>query len=317
MKPTTKKTVATAVLVSSISVATVVALYEGRAVVASTDGADLEPVRTVSAAESSPVLFDDADDDESRLDAPAAGDRETVLRNQLKMRRAEVQELESEIEGLEAELEQSGGPEVGTSEWVTACAMGKAEHVAGCSYFDPPQEVLDEMARCSVVKIDAPPLLYGGEPAVAMMKKDLGLQGEEEEAFDRATQTFLSDFEEQLQTLATDAGVDPELIDRLPSHALQQLIQSDLDKSEWPSVQKQIARERAGHVPAPDAEVRSLLDRYARSVTDVGTDFERYLAEELGPERARELRAARNGWGLPGWDNTRSVFSAPCSTDSE
>jgi hypothetical protein len=320
VKPTTKKLLATAGLVSTLSVATVVSLYEGRVVLASTEGSqvELEPGQTGSLVAGKPaMLVDETGDEPSVVAAATSGDRETALRHQLKMRREEVQDLEAEIEDLEYELEDRLGPEVGSDAWVTKCAASTIEAVEGCSYFDPSQDVLDEMARCGTVKVDAPPLLYGGEHAIDMMSEDLGLEGEDAEAFDRAAHAYFESHQERLANLALDAGVEPELVDRLPWHSLQQLLQSEVDKESWQSIQQRIAAERAGHVPVRDVADQSLLDRYVRLLTDVGEDLERHLADELGPERARELRAARDGWGLPGWNNTRFKFAGKCDDNGE
>jgi hypothetical protein len=174
-----------------------------------------------------------------------------------------------------------------------------------CSFLEPTQEVLEQMAQCGIVRDDAPNVEQ-------MLDRwtDTGVLSEEEtEALDRARVTFRRRFVEELRQLFVEAGGDPRVGEQLPSLSLMGWFEVKFS-DQIRDARRTLAEERAGvGVSRPEA---TIWDRYMAARTGRGSLFEDVLAGEIGAPRARELRELEDGW--PG---TRVQISGHCPEDRD
>lgn len=160
--------------------------------------------------------------------------------------------------------------------------------------FPVPPATLEAYARECRVLLDAPPLDAARTVAVDHFIDDLGLIDDEAEAARRALARVHGQLLTTLRTEFTAAtGEDAQEVtfDYLISG-----LRGSTTMSEEAQVRQGIAEDRAAGIelaPRPDA---SPFESASRAVYGFGDAFERELAEELGTERARELRARRDGW---------------------
>lgn len=211
------------------------------------------------------------------------------LREALEAKRAEVAELEQEIDTLSLPI--------GSPQWVRECAV-TSKDVTGCSHLEPPQEVLDEMVRCGVVKVDMPEFLYGADGEIPDgWLADAGLADDELTAVREAARDFQEEFHSDFIAIAEQVGLSADVAGDMPWYALYPWLQAELADETWTAIQSQIARERAGHVERSSPESWSLYERLYRQHVESGDRFEARIAEVIGPERARELRRMKDGWG--------------------
>ena len=105
-----------------------------------------------------------------------------------------------------------------------------------------------------------------------------------------------------------ELGGSEELAAEISPETLVSSIIDQLDPELQGVVQRRIAEERAGlREPPATLEGLPIEERLFRLQSDKGNAFERHVAEALGPERARALRARNDGW--PG---STSVSSGDC-----
>ena len=210
-----------------------------------------------------------------------------------------AQELEQRLAGLlkkeaelKAELEALRAAGETRSHFVERCAKGRAP---GCPVAHPPQDVLDARARCGTMVTDG---IYPrrGNPAF----EDAGMTEREWEVLSAAAERVREGLDEAL--LANWHRATGEEPPDLEGHSHPTLaIESGL-RRRFPETGDgtvaQLARELAGHEPRPESYGdRTPYYWHMRARFEAADRLEEAIAEELGAERARELRMAGNGWG--------------------
>lgn len=242
------------------------------------------------------------------------GELAALVRSQareLELLRAEELERKAAIERLQAQVRELGGEVEGEPAKVRArrCARGTRGE-PGCSFVEPDEETLLEMARCGAVRADEPHFLHDADGPVDMPKDWLdraGLAGAELERLNQVSESFRAEHMAELLRLYAEAGGDPESLEHMSPRAMTAMIQALVDRNEIGRAHRQLSRERAGLIDAPDPSSLSLEDRLVRAIVDVGERFEAKVAEQLGPERARALRRVSDGW-----EGGTSVWSGDC-----
>lgn len=178
---------------------------------------------------------------------------------------------------------------------------------AGRGHFFPAsREQLQQWAEACQLRLDQPPVM-GMEPGrLGDHRETLGLSAEEAEVVQEAIEHVHASLTEDLRALYVEATGDVAGASQLSPRAMLAEIQDKASQAERDRrIMNLIARERAGLAtpPPPDAEL-SPTERAVRRYARVGDDFQRRLAQSLGPQRAHELRAQEGGWP---WSH--SIFS--------
>lgn len=269
------------------------------------DGAQIIAGKSASAG-STKAGVADADQD------PAAHVRRQA--RDIERLKAEKDAQHAELERLRAQVEDLGG-EPGTP-LTPEAAQAKAKRCAtqsrtsDCPFLEPSEETLMEMAKCATVKVDYPPFLQNVEPPdVGEYARNMGLTDDKDIAgMQTAAQHHYDGYLAELRSMFVDLGGDQELAQDASPQTLNSFIADQVDRDTMSEVQRRIAGERAGIAEAPaDLSALPIEERLVRLNAELGNDFEKHLAKELGAGRARSLRGMKDGW--PG---STSVSSGQC-----
>lgn len=177
-----------------------------------------------------------------------------------------------------------------------------------CSFLSPTQDVLDELVRCNSNRFETPSFLHTGNDRVVRyappeeLVELAGLTDVEVDTIAEVNERFYAQVRTEQRELYLESGGDPDLAD---GYRLSEMRASmHLDESEPPTaedVSRELALEAAGKKAPPDTlEGASLAARHLRLWAGMSDRYEEALASELGAARARELRVARDGWGVKG-----------------
>lgn len=185
------------------------------------------------------------------------------------------------------------GSRVGARE----CATTPREH--DCAFVEPDGPVIEEMARCGVVRYDFPAMFAQHDWTPEFEQAWLQLIGATPEESERLAQigdAYRDELFADLEALAAELDLDPWPSDVTLLTAVVDLSVAVGDDA-VEAASRIVAHERAGWADPP-ASVDELpaAERFVRLFTDVGNAFESKIAEQLGDARARELRLANDGW---------------------
>jgi hypothetical protein len=195
--------------------------------------------------------------------------------------RAKIEELEKEHEAEKRKKER---------ECITSVS-------SNCPFLTPSQDVLREMARCGVVRADMP------MPPSADSAEITGSPDEMTEV----GRQFWQERSEQFKLLHREIVGKPQAPTDVGS--LLEEIQRAIPVGVSDQIHRVVARERAGLASSPtprELANRIAAERFWRLRLALGDDFEDLLARKVGAQRARTLRAERDGW--PG----KAVFTGQC-----
>jgi RNA polymerase sigma-70 factor, ECF subfamily len=237
-----------------------------------------EPARTELALPSTHggVLADDS----SSAEGPSSGGARDIDRPAL-VRDRRVSELEARVASLEEELAIARA----------TVSLVEQNNPLSRRFFNLTDEEKRAMAKQCEIRTDLP------GPASEELARDIDLTDEELDAWNRAWARY--DASTQRERVALWSELTGERISRVNQlevspHRLEEIIaQTD------PNLIRRLAEERAGMRPRPteaELETLSAADRWVRLDVEQGDEFERYLADEIGTDRARELRTATDGW---------------------
>jgi hypothetical protein len=299
---------------AALAAAVVVTVYEGGVVLADSSGTvELGPgERGVADGAGRPSRLGATardQDERGKLDSSQLADHVRTQARELERMRARDAEQRARITALSEEVEALGGSVADESPSVVAQRCVRAMRgEEGCSFVDPDQETLLEMARCGTVKVDQPSFLeadFGS--AVFPPAHEVGLSPDEAEILAQTAEQFREQYTKNLRDLYVEAGGNPALVEDLPPRAIDGMLRTMLDRSDLEAAHRLVSNERAGLADPSQSPNASLAERYARHMLDVGNRFEQAVAETLGPDRAHDLRRAEDGW--PGGT---SVYSGSC-----
>ncbi len=329
MKTSTRAGALGAVLASAL----VVTVYEGGVVLANDNGrVDLAAGQAgrVSDAQA-PVRFDPGGDErdaelagvsksksKSKKPKPGeiAGDPMAHIQRQARdidrireekdAQAKRIQELETEVLALGGSVDPKS-PEAAKARAKMCASQSRG---GSCPFLEPDQDTLLEMARCATVKIDSLGFVDNLDPpAPGTIAERLGVTDPDEaqKLHAAATQQY-DDYNRALRAMYLELGGDENTVEDASGSTLQSFIEDQLDPGLAGDIRRQIAQERAGLREAPaDIPALSIEERFARLLAESGNEFERLLGQELGSERARELRKQHDGW--PG---STGVHSGDC-----
>ncbi len=228
--------------------------------------------------------------------------------------KAEKDVQHAELERLRKQVEELGGDPGAPTTPELAKAKAKQcatqSRTSGCPFLEPSQETLMEMARCATVKVDYPPFLQNVEPPdVSEYARNMGLtEAKDIEGMQAAADRHYDAYLAELRSMFVDLGGDQELAQEASPQTLNSFIADQVDRGTMSEIQRRIAAERAGISEAPeDLSALPIEERLVRLNAELGNDFERHLAKEIGGEKARSLRTLKDGW--PG---STSVSSGEC-----
>jgi hypothetical protein len=162
------------------------------------------------------------------------------------------------------------------------------------SYYDFTPAELEAMARHCDVRVDYPTMLRDQEA------EDLGLEPAEREAWDRALANFAAQELDYYRAILQEVAPDTPGIDELSLAQVRKQLTKVVGRARAEgddALQRHVAEERAGLRPAPDDPAAlSAWNRFNRLRFNGGDRFSQFLGNELGEERAHELRSALGGW---------------------
>lgn len=207
---------------------------------------------------------------------------EERLEQRLAELRASEEELREELEALRLAGETR-------EHFVSRCAVDPGPD---CPRAHPPQDVLDARARCGTIAWDEVAMPEFDQE----MREELALTDRELNVLRRTVERVNDDVEQALEDNWRRATGEEPPADAFPSRTMA--LSLELNRR-FPdeSVVPQIAKELAGHEPRPSAfGDRSPLYWHMRLRVEAGDRLEEGVAEELGADRARELRMATGGW---------------------
>lgn len=188
------------------------------------------------------------------------------------------------------------------------CAIAPTKH--DCDFLEPSPAVIEEMARCGVVRYDFPAMFLEHDWTPKFEAEWLDLVGAteaEHELIVGIARTQREILFEGLAELGREAGVGPWDGDATLLDAVVELNIAVGDEA-MVEASRIYAEELAGKREPPESvDGRPLAERFLRYFSGVGDGFETALADQLGPERAHELHLAQDGW--PG---IRSQTGARC-----
>lgn len=319
-----KSTIKGAALGAALASAVVVTVYEGGVVLANERGEVAVGPGDKARAEPGDAPRRWADSDESPTEVAAAtaptqddpdGAAGQVARQAraLEQARADAVAKEQEIAQLRQQVTDLGGDpgQPGPLELEARARRCATQGRFGdCPFLDPDEETLREMAKCASVKVDFPGFLDNVDsPRVDGYAKSLGISDPAEvAALQRAADAHYTDFNARLRQIFVELGGDPAMAEDASAATMKSFIADQLDNDLMGEVQRRVAEERAGmREPPADPSALSIEEQAFRLHAELGNDFEGYLAKELGPSRAHELRAVQDGW--PG---STSVSSGDC-----
>lgn len=282
-----------AVAGAALATAVVVTVYEGKVVVASPSGSAQVRAgeRVTLTPDRPPVLGSGAPAQavaiaELPAAAPNASREELLARDETL--RQQVAQLSKRVHQLQAVAMPGPGPGGGPG-------GGKQD-----SWLDKTPEQLLEFARECRVQLDLPPVMRGAAPKLdPETATALELSTAQVSDVNQVFQTLGADWGKQVRALYVEATGDGSGADSLSPQAMGQELQEKAAPGEPDALQRRIAEERAGMVPAPaQAQVAkaSAFERYFRALTSLGDDAERAMAVVLGGEKAHKLRARNGGW---------------------
>ncbi len=324
-----KNSVRAGALGAALASALVVTVYEGGVVLANEHGSvDIDAGQAARIADTSAPIRFNPDDPERSAGALAMAERPSSKPGQLagdplahinrqardiERIRGEKDAQAARIRELEQQVVDLGGsvdPETPEGKKARAKACANQSRGGSCPFLEPDQETLLEMARCATVKIDSLGFVSDPEPPPpGRIAERLGItDAQESKKLDAAAQAQYDDYNEKMRAMYLELGGSEEAADGASGKTLQSFIFDQLDNGLLGDVQRQIAEERAGlRDPPTDVTSLPIEQRVARLMAEDGNDFERLVADQLGAERARELRRKDDGW--PG---STSVHSGDC-----
>lgn len=319
---------------AALAAAVVVSVYEGGVVLANDKG-ELNVgagQKAVAGGSTAPRSYADDDwSDGARIiagkegsaaaaqagRAPDDSDPAAHVRRQardIERLKAEKDAQHAELERLRKQVEELGGEAAVPTTPERAQAQAKKcasqSRTSECPFLEPSQETLMEMARCATVKVDYPPFLQNVEPPdVAEYARNMGLsEAKDIEGMQTAADRHYDAYVAELRSMFVDLGGDEELAQEASPQTLNSFIADQVDRGSMSEIQRRIASERAGISDAPeDLSTLPIEERLVRLNAELGNDFERHLAKEIGADKARSLRGLKDGW--PG---STSVSSGQC-----
>jgi len=272
-----------AVAGAAVGALVVVSVYEGR-VLATTDRgrAVLGPgERATLQRGAAPRSGAPGDAPGVLLEAPAANATRDDLLARDQAHRQEIARLRLHLLAAEQALQDGvGGP-------------GRER-----GWLDPSKDELAAMAKRCEVRFDAPPI-FGIEPPRVDegFAASLGLTGPEREALGAAMQEMHTRFAAEVRKIYVSVTGDAKGAENLAPDAMGREIEDKSPKGSGDAARKRLAAERAGlQAPPASLDGATPAERYLRLVAGLGGELERRLGEAIGPARAHELRAAKNGW---------------------
>jgi hypothetical protein len=177
------------------------------------------------------------------------------------------------------------------------CALAFGE-APGCTFLEPDQETLLEMARCGIARLEAP-RQPGADWGVHVFPADwvakAGVSEAEHQRLEQAAAAFTAQHRQRWADLAASVGIERAWAETASPPVVVTRIAAEFDDDQLGAAVERVARERAGLAPN-DEDVPAALEAAVRLRLDTGDALEDAIAEAVGEARAAELRAVADGW---------------------
>lgn len=229
--------------------------------------------------------------DQATAITTGAATSEDELTHRLRQLRAREEELRGELDALRLAGETR-------EHFVRRCSMNAGYD---CPRAHPPPDVLDERAKCGTIAWDD----AGSLEIEPSTREELSITEREMEVLRRANERIEHEVEQRMaENFRQATGEEPPGPDAFPSRVMALSIELGKRVPDVEAV-PQLAKELAGQEPRPSRyEDRSPYYWHMRIRLESGDRLEQAVAEELGADRAREIRMARGGW------NSGTMYSA-------
>ncbi len=172
---------------------------------------------------------------------------------------------------------------------------------AGCNFLDDTPLVLEEMARCGIVRFELPSFVMVREADPSFddaWSSAVGLTPKEAAQLSIVADQVRENYYNAVVELVVETGRERSWAQQTALMGLMGALHEYKDeKDTGMAVAAQISRERAGLTqtgPAKGAD--PIIEAFYRRMMGFGDEFETALGRSLSPARARELRRHANGW---------------------
>lgn len=157
------------------------------------------------------------------------------------------------------------------------------------------QELVNLAEKCEL-RWDMPPVENGAPESIPLDDaKTLGLTEAERSAVNAAYSQFNTQTLAQYRALYQQITGDPSP-GSMSAGAMISEISSNASRTQLRDIFQRISGERAGLL-VPPATPSPPIEQFFRLVVGAGDGFERTLADRIGPDKARALRALHDGFG--------------------
>jgi hypothetical protein len=186
---------------------------------------------------------------------------------------------------------------VGELEATTATAAKPGPDDAPPWKLDPTPDDLVKWARQCSVHFDTPQLSSEAYRLSRTYADQVGLSPDEIALVERGVEQVKARTLAQLRAIYVETTGNAQAAEDLSAEGMIREIQEKSGRPEASAAQRQLAVERAGLAPPPaNPAARPPAERLLRVLTAVGDETEREIGKSIGPDRARALRAANQGW---------------------
>ncbi len=184
-----------------------------------------------------------------------------------------------------------------------------------CGFLEVNDLLLDEMAKCGIVRYDFPTFLMtrGAEPMLdEAWAEAAGVDPAEAAVIAEVGEAFRERFYADIVDMALEIGKTREWAEKTPLMGLMMALHEEVDDDgDIEVIFARIAKERAGQQAAPQTPSTDVHEAFVRRMVGLGDAFEVAMAERLGADRAHRLREHADGW-----PDTRVQTGSQCEDDA-
>jgi len=169
-----------------------------------------------------------------------------------------------------------------------------------CGFLEVNDLLLDEMAKCGIVRYDFPTFLMtrDAEPMLdEAWSEAAGVGPAEAAVIAEVGEAFRERFYTDIVEMALEVGKTREWAEKTPLMGLMMALHDEVDdEGDVAEIFARIAKERAGQQAPSQTPSNDVHEAFVRRIAGLGDGFEVAMAERLGAQRAHQLREHADGW---------------------